>query len=442
MRNQRLNLLEEKRCGQKKEKKRKRRLLPKKLPGWLTYDEGQKKIKTIESREIVVKRIFDLYCKSIGMERIARTLNEESVPVFGKGKMWHRSYIGKILENIAAYGSYQPYSLRGGHRYKAGEVLKNYFPAVVTKDIFDKANANIALRKDRGRGRKGKTVTNLFSGMIYCFVCGSKLHIVNKGKGVKGGRYLYCIKSKAKAGCESIALRLDKIEEKILDHLHEIDYSEVFGDEDSRLNPLNTTRLNTQGEIKRLELLEGNLLSMLSQGKLDERSIENISNQYNNLLRDRENASKELRETELSIKDIVSSKNAMLSSEIKKIIGEVKSSGASYELRATVQSMLLKVVEKIIINNSNISYYPWEYSDSSIEVINFKKIHPSYNKIKINDLCKLKSFRLFATDYEREIRIHFKNGESRNIYIGHDISFLHSPIALEKFRQNKKKHKD
>lgn len=408
----------------KKREEADQKIITRRLPGWLRYDDSSKKIEIIESRGAVVKRIFDLYCNFMGMDKIARTLNEESVSVFGKGTMWRRSYIKKILQNIAVYGSYQPCSIDRGRRYRNGKVIDGYFPVVVSKETFDRANANVSLRKNSGRGRKGEKVTNLFSGLVFCSSCGSKMQVVNKGEGVKGGRYLCCVKSKGRAGCDSIPLRLDKIEEKILDHLREIDYSELFGGEDGRLSALNARKLKINEELEKTEKKWANIQAILDGDLLVESGIVTFSNQFNEMQEKKEKLLEELREVEVETNELVVSKNELLSGEIKKTIEVIKSSGATYELRAAVQSMLLKVVDKIVINSPIISFCPWEYHETSVEVIKFKLIHPSYKGMKVESLCELVSFKKFVADFERDIRIFYKNGESRQIILGYNASFL------------------
>ena len=60
------------------------------IDGKLTINEDEAKI---------VRKIFDMYLQGVGKQRIADTLNEESVPKKYGEKKWHHSMISYILSN-------------------------------------------------------------------------------------------------------------------------------------------------------------------------------------------------------------------------------------------------------------------------------------------------------------------------------------------------------
>jgi hypothetical protein len=77
------------------------------LPHWLRMEEDRKII-SIPERVTIVRRIVTSFLGGKGQQRIAETLNREKVPMFGKGAMWHRSYVSKVLTSPALIGTLVP----------------------------------------------------------------------------------------------------------------------------------------------------------------------------------------------------------------------------------------------------------------------------------------------------------------------------------------------
>jgi hypothetical protein len=79
-----------------------------------------------------------------------------------------------MLRNRATYGEYQPKSFAGGHKKGVpnGPPISGYYPAAIDKGTFEAAQ--VARRHNlANRGRKGKNVANIFSGLTSCAYCGS-----------------------------------------------------------------------------------------------------------------------------------------------------------------------------------------------------------------------------------------------------------------------------
>ena len=198
-------------------------------PAWLTLDKDADEFRTIPERATVVQRIFDLTLDGIGKTNIARCLNAEGVPTFGRSNGWHPSYVQKILDNEAVIGTFQPMTLETRNdgrkvRVPGGDALEGYFPAVVDQATFLRARQ---VRQDRkiASGRKGSRLSNLFTGLAHCGGCGSPLHFVNKGN---DDIYLVCSSARRKVGnCGYRAWRYEPVEEFILDGVLEVDYRQL-----------------------------------------------------------------------------------------------------------------------------------------------------------------------------------------------------------------------
>src|SRR5258708_36254273 len=97
-------------------------------------------------------RIFERAAAGTGKRLIARRLNDEKIPTFGKSPTWGHSYIQKILSNRAVLGEYQPHKgktsnrKRPGNRKPDGEIRTDFFPAVITPELWNRAHRSIAGR--------------------------------------------------------------------------------------------------------------------------------------------------------------------------------------------------------------------------------------------------------------------------------------------------------
>lgn len=154
-------------------------------PAWLRVEGvgGDRRFVVVPERGEVVKRIFEDTARGIGKATIARDLNREGVPTFGRAEGWHPSYVQKILNNPSVLGEMQPGSKpRSGKRQLTGDPIPGYYPAVVDAGLHARATASMAGRARRSTGR-GRSLVNLLSGIAKCRECGSAMTF--RGKGLK-----------------------------------------------------------------------------------------------------------------------------------------------------------------------------------------------------------------------------------------------------------------
>jgi DNA invertase Pin-like site-specific DNA recombinase len=217
------------------------------IPAWLEVSEkqGMKQFKLIQDRAKIVRLVFRLAKKGEGQHAIAQKLNEEGAPTFGSSEFWQRSYIAKLLSNEAVIGTYTPNVIEhmDGKKVRVKQnPIKEYFPAVVSFEVFNSVQA-IASHRPRGKAKSG-VVRNMLAGLAVCALCGSSMTRVNKGP--NGGRpKLVCTKAKAGAGCKYHSVSLQVVESelrrqrdrlvgeapKAVDHSNEIERLEVLLDE-------------------------------------------------------------------------------------------------------------------------------------------------------------------------------------------------------------------
>ncbi|UXS98938.1 recombinase family protein [Agrobacterium tumefaciens] len=83
-----------------------------------------------------VRRIFALADSGLGQVTITKRLNDEGVPTFrGKG-LWFPANVGRIMRDETVVGTYQPTHVVEDVRQPFGQPIKDYYPAVVSEELF------------------------------------------------------------------------------------------------------------------------------------------------------------------------------------------------------------------------------------------------------------------------------------------------------------------
>ncbi len=153
-------------------------------PSWLKIVGRERKGKHVvggkfvidEPKANIVRRIFDMCLAGKGTASIARTFNEEGVPVIGRvtymGKpvVWSKTVVYQLLQSRAVIGEFQQHIGHGKTKKPAGDPVPAYFPRIITDDVWHAARASIATRvtvdgRGKGGGQKGKTV-NILAGLL------------------------------------------------------------------------------------------------------------------------------------------------------------------------------------------------------------------------------------------------------------------------------------
>jgi DNA invertase Pin-like site-specific DNA recombinase len=171
------------------------------MPAWLKGKVGEP-IRVNEHRAETVRLIFKMAAGGMGKRLITRRLNEKKIPAFG-AEQWGHSTVQKILFNRAVLGEYQPMKGRPGRKGNGtkvnGESLKrvpdgeprvDFFPAIVSADLWNRAHNSINNRRlvnekgqtiSRAGGRNG-AFHNLFAGLVTDGNMNLPMHWRDKGK--------------------------------------------------------------------------------------------------------------------------------------------------------------------------------------------------------------------------------------------------------------------
>jgi DNA invertase Pin-like site-specific DNA recombinase len=157
------------------------------IPYWIVRDgEGY----ALNGHAKAIQRMFSLCIEGVAQTRIAETLNDEGIPPpptkwgLATGR-WTRGPVCQRLKDLAVTGALER---------KAASTIEGYYPAVVDLKTFRLAQRSLASRdqaKTRTRVQRGQF---LFSGMVFCGGCGSRLVYVPSSKYSRPGHpgYLVC----------------------------------------------------------------------------------------------------------------------------------------------------------------------------------------------------------------------------------------------------------
>ncbi|NOG32598.1 recombinase family protein [Halomonas sp. TBZ9] len=233
-------------------------------PQWLRPAGDGVSFEIIPERGEVVRRIYKMALDGVGKKSISETLNTEGVQVFGRGQYWHTSYINKILNNPATYGTLTPFTSRPERKTdrEACDPIEGYYPAVIDKETYEDFQALQSSKAPR-RGRHSKSqVENVLGGLSVCPLCASTMARVTKNK-AKGWVYLVCQRAKQGAGCKYNAVRYDRVEPMIYSKINRLIDACPSGD-DSLDAQIEDAKL----ELKLKEKSIDRMLEVIEQGEM------------------------------------------------------------------------------------------------------------------------------------------------------------------------------
>lgn len=244
-------------------------------PKWLKLSDDRINYLEIPERVQVVRRIFEESASGIGAYSITRRLNTDHIPPFGRSEGWVKSYVTKILQNRSVLGEYQPHRKIDGKRVPIGDPIDGYFPQIIDETLFLRVQASRRDRQTGAAGRKGSGYTNLFTHLATCRYCGSPMHLINKGQGPKGGKYLKCSKAMSGPECVSSTWRYQDFETSFFHFVREIDLTETlraFGKK-SELASLEEQKIAASEKLAQLETRRDRALQLLDDADFPIESV-------------------------------------------------------------------------------------------------------------------------------------------------------------------------
>lgn len=231
---------------------------------WLKPRSDRSGFDPIPARADIIRRIFvEAADDGMGVHVIAHRLNTEGVGSFTGRSGWHKSYVLKILTDRAVLGEFQPHVVIKGRRQPEGEPFEGYYPAVIDQALFYRAHAALGRRKLAGGGKKGVRVSNLFSKLARCGICGSNMTYVNKGG--RGASALICSSARRGMGCYKVGWPYSEFERSFLTFVRELDLSSVTENAatKSELETLRVKMAETEGRLGLASQLRDRLLELV-----------------------------------------------------------------------------------------------------------------------------------------------------------------------------------
>lgn len=348
------------------------------LPLWLravkTIENGFtiRTIEEIPERVAVVREIYRLSDSNVGAIATARLLTEKGVPTFNRengrknsnyGDFWQPSYIKKVLENRAVMGYYQPMTwekLEDNRRRRVndGPEIANYFPKIISPELFRRAQEKRKGRGKAGQGNKGKKFSNLFTKLAHCSKCGATANHVNKGQDKrKGGKYLVCYRAKH-GSCNYRAWPYEQIETMLLKFLAEADIKSIL-DEESKIDDLVNSKYEVDSEISEIQ-------EMLDNFRLDFKRLRGkVSDLERTLAIENEQRLEELtikkKTVESEIYQALEQQKADIDEDIQSLreLGDTEDEQTVFEIRSKINERLRLIIEDIKV----------DFQDRTVEIL-------------------------------------------------------------------------
>jgi DNA invertase Pin-like site-specific DNA recombinase len=183
-------------------------------PYWLSCNN--QKYELIPERVKTIKLIFELYLKGFGAYNLVKELTKRDVAPFNRKAKWTVKFLHNLLQSPAVIGTCDA----------VNPPRENYYPAVVSTDIFYKA---LAQRKQNlnHKGRTGSLEVNIYGGICKCHKCGSNMVKYVCGKGEKKRNYLVCSNSK-QGICKYELVPFDRFNDVFLHVLNSFQFTSLL----------------------------------------------------------------------------------------------------------------------------------------------------------------------------------------------------------------------
>lgn len=418
------------------------RVLTEKAPAWLVKKIDGSGFEVDEGKAQTVREIFQMCIDGVGIYSIARILNASGshFPI-ATASRWNNSYISKILHNRGTLGEFQPNRVVNGKRIPTGEILTNYYPAIIDEDTYLLAHASLQKRKIDSGGRKGILLSNLFTGMIVCGKCGGNMIFRNKGKKPKGGIYLRCQNAILSNGCDRPAWRYDEFERSFLQFVTEVDVSVISAETSKELRPnLEKSIAVAEARIKKNKIKIQKISASFALDDGDDDFIAELRRQGTELAAENKALRSEISAFKLKLKDY-DFDNAKSLKENAVALYEKETQSMSqdelYVARSRLRGSIMKVIEKIQVFNG-VDVSPWEVSlqdeDNPLSIRYVQRLAQKGMNTdgQIANYIGSEYGRRDMDKFERYYRVFFKSGGSRVVWPSAENSIFLNPTQLRK----------
>lgn len=309
-----------------------------------------------------------------------------------KPKQWYNSQITRIVNNPALYGERELIVKDEDGSNERTEYLANHFPAIITEDYYRKVQAARKSRdvnrdedgkpkeshgSQRGGGRKGETITNLFQKLAVCgysvegnaskYKCADDnrfMGYANKDRKDTTGkvhrlRYIQCPNAKSKGsqctGCRKL-YRYEDFETAFLTHVKDVPASTIFGSDDSKKSEVRKINEEIEGLTKQLESAESQISkfekAMVESDVISETLIKQL-NKFEAIKREIPSRIKALK-SERRVANSQHEQGGEIRNQLVDLIAKMsgcEDNNELYELRLKISELLKVMIEAIEVYN-------------------------------------------------------------------------------------------
>lgn len=157
-------------------------------PSWLRPNASKTGWEVIPEKAQSVVKVFELVASGLGSTAIARIANQEGWPVPGKARDWHKTLPHKLVHNRRVLGEFEPSVKDGKVRLQTGDCWSDYYPKIVSLELFNAAQAAAERRRHLPK-RRDAGYHNVFQGFLRCGHCGATLARKAKTSGRNSAGY-------------------------------------------------------------------------------------------------------------------------------------------------------------------------------------------------------------------------------------------------------------
>jgi site-specific DNA recombinase len=179
------------------------------LPGGTApygYAWRDKQLVVVPAQAKIVRRVFDAYLAGEGQRAVVRALNDDKVPTALGVGVWQQSQVSRILGAVAYMGRLE----------FRGEVLAANHEAIVSQDVWERAQAIRSRGARRKGGRHADGTHLLVRGVLRC-ACGSAMIPRKARPGQERERYV--CRGRIEHGvefCSQPSIRRERIDAPLL----------------------------------------------------------------------------------------------------------------------------------------------------------------------------------------------------------------------------------
>ena len=182
-------------------------------PGWAYPREDRQGWELDEAKAESVRKVFEHVAGGLGGVAIARLANSEGWTLPWRNRAntntrWEHTQVSRLVRDRRVVGEWQPKQMVDGSLVPLGDPVSDYFPRVITDELWGKVH--VALDARTGIPRIRGVKADVLAGLFYCR-CGEKMQ--RKAPWKRGYARYYCLGQIAgKSDCRSIS------EAAIIDH--------------------------------------------------------------------------------------------------------------------------------------------------------------------------------------------------------------------------------